>query len=174
MGWNTWDAFGCDVSAAGIKNATDLAVGFGLGDLGYQYVVVDDCWQGMERSNDGNLVANPDTFPDGMADVSDYVHNADPRFKFGIYSSAGTKTCAGRPGSLGHEDKDAALWASWNVDYVKYDNCYQTGESSLSRYTAMSNAIKATGREMFYSLCNWGNENVASWAGTIANSWRTT
>jgi alpha-galactosidase len=107
-----------------------------------------------------------------MQSVADYVHNAS--LKFGIYSSAGTKTCQGYPGSLGYEDKDAATFAGWGVDYLKYDNCYQTGESSLSRYTAMSAAINASGRDIYYSLCNWGNENVASWAGTVANSWRTT
>jgi alpha-galactosidase len=106
-----------------------------------------------------------------MKDVADYVHSKN--LKFGIYSSAGTKSCAGLTGSLGYEDKDAADFASWGVDYLKYDNCHNEGVSAITRYTNMANAIKSSGREMFYSIDNWGNEQVSQWAGSIANSWRT-
>ena len=97
--------------------------------------------------------------------------------KFGIYSSAGIFTCAKFPGSLGYEDKDAQLWASWGVDYLKYDNCYNQGQSgtpqiSFSRYNVMSKALNATGREILYSLCNWGNDQPFDWAYGISNSWR--
>mgnify|MGYP000927164262 CR=1 FL=1 len=107
-----------------------------------------------------------------MKEVGDYVHSKN--LSFGIYSSAGTKTCAGYPGGLGYEMIDAKDYASWGVDYLKYDNCYNKGVSALTRYTDMANALKATGRDIFYSICNWGNESIASWGATIANSWRTT
>lgn len=98
----------------------------------------------------------------------------DKGLKFGLYSSAGTKTCAGRAGSLGYEVQDANDYASWGVDYLKYDNCYNMGVNATTRYMNMGNAIKASGREMFYSLCNWGNENVTDWGYQTSNSWRTT
>ena len=101
-------------------------------------------------------MANPTTFPDGMQDVANYVHTQG--FKFGIYSSAGTKTCQGLPGSLGYEKMDAATYAEWGVDYLKYDNCYNQGVAAKTRYTDMHDAINMSGRDMFYSICNWGNE----------------
>ena len=122
MGWNSWNALGCGVTADGVKNATDQIASLGLDKLGYNYVVVDDCWQDTERNATGFLQPNPTTFPLGMNDLATYIHGKG--LKFGIYSSAGTKTCEGFPGSLGFEDKDAMTWASWEVDYVKYDNCY--------------------------------------------------
>jgi len=107
-----------------------------------------------------------------MKDLSNAVHDAG--FKFGIYSSAGSKTCAGFPGSLGYEVKDAAQYAAWGVDYLKYDNCYNEGVSAKTRYGSMATALASTGRSIFYSICNWGNEQIAQWGGSIANSWRTT
>jgi alpha-galactosidase len=108
-----------------------------------------------------------------MKAVGDYVHSKE--LKFGIYSSAGTKTCGGFPGSLGYENKDAGNFTQWGVDYLKYDNCYNNGVAGIIRYTDMANALKATGRDVFYSLCNWGNEQVATtWGPMIAHSWRTT
>ena len=98
----------------------------------------------------------------------------DADMKFGIYSSAGSMTCLKFPGSLGYETKDAEVYAEWGVDYLKYDNCFNEGVQATVRYKAMSDALLATGREIFYSICNWGNEQVSDWAGTIANSWRTT
>ena len=107
-----------------------------------------------------------------MEDVAEDIHAYG--LKFGIYSSAGKYTCQRRPGSLGFEMQDAAAYSRWGVDYLKYDNCYNEGVAAIDRYTNMKNAITATGRDMFYSLCNWGNEGVAMWGKTIANSWRTT
>lgn len=115
---------------------------------------------------------DPVHFKDGIKPIADYVH--DKGLKFGLYSSAGTKTCAGRAGSLGYETQDANDYASWGVDYLKYDNCYNKGVNATKRYKDMGDALKATGREIFYSLCNWGNENVTDWAYTTSNSWRTT
>lgn len=111
-------------------------------------------------------------FKDGIKPIADYVH--DKKLKFGLYSSAGSKTCAGRAGSLGYEVQDAMDYASWGVDYLKYDNCYNEGKNATNRYMDMGNALKATGREIFYSICNWGNEDVSTWAYQTSNSWRTT
>lgn len=122
--------------------------------------------------NGTQIEADPVRFAGGMKDVGDYIHSKN--LSFGIYSSAGTKTCGGYPGSLGFEAEDAMSYASWGVDYLKYDNCYNKGVSALTRYTDMANAITASGRTMFYSICNWGNEQIAQWGGSIANSWRTT
>lgn len=107
-----------------------------------------------------------------MKSLADYVH--DQNLSFGLYSSAGTHTCQKRAGSLGHEVEDANDYASWGVDYLKYDNCYNTGKNATDRYKTMSDALKATGRDIFYSICNWGNEGVTEWAPSISNSWRTT
>ena len=107
-----------------------------------------------------------------MKAVGDMIHEAG--LWFGIYSSAGTMTCAKRPGGLGYEDMDAMDYASWGVDYLKYDNCYNTGVPAFDRYHAMAAALSKTGREIFYSICNWGNESVTEWGPLISNSWRTT
>ena len=116
----------------------------------------------------------PKAFPNGMTEVADYIHNKDPTLKFGLYSSAGTKTCEGRAGSLGYETQDAQAYANWGVDYLKYDNCFNEGKPAVDRYTTMSNALLNTGRDIYYSVCNWGNEDTTSWAPGISNSWRTT
>lgn len=118
------------------------------------------------------MQADPAKFPDGMQSVGDYIH--DKGLLFGLYSSAGTKTCQGLPGSLGFETVDAQDYASWGVDYLKYDNCYNEGVKAHTRYSDMSSALLSTGRDIYYSICNWGNEGVATWGPFIANSWRTT
>src|SRR2546429_4654274 len=121
MGWNQWNAFGCNVTDALVRATADKFVSAGLRDAGYTYVNIDDCWMTRNRDAAGNLVPDPVKFPDGIKGVADYVHSKG--LKLGIYSSAGTATCAGFPASLNHEQQDAALWASWGVDYLKYDNC---------------------------------------------------
>ncbi len=172
MGWNDWNAFGCDVSQSLIEQTADKIVSSGLKSAGYQYVNIDDCWLTHSRDAAGNLVPDPVKFPDGIKGVAAYVHAKG--LKLGIYESAGTLTCAGYPGSLGHEKQDAADFASWDVDYLKYDNCYNQGVPGIQRYTAMRDALTATGRPIVYSLCSWGTESVASWGGTVGNLWRTT
>ena len=114
MGFNDWNAFGCDVNAALIEQTADIFVSSGLKDAGYQYVNIDDCWSLRERGADGRLVPDPVKFPEGIKGVADYVHSKG--LKLGIYGDAGTKTCAGYPGSLGKEDLDAQTWADWGVD----------------------------------------------------------
>lgn len=145
----------------------------GLQGMGFEYILIDDCWQQRGRNaTDNTIPPDPIKFPNGMKEVVDYIHSKG--LKAGIYSSAGTKTCAGYPGSLTYEFIDAQQFADWGFDYLKYDNCYQTGQSSLQRYSDMGNAINATGHEMFYAICNWGNGNVTEWGPMIAQSWRTT
>ena len=113
MGWNSWNKFACNVSEDMIKEMADAMVKSGMKDAGYQYVVIDDCWQ-VTRDENGNIVADPHRFPLGIKALADYVHSQE--LKFGIYSDAGSKTCAGRPGGLGHEYQDALQYAAWGVD----------------------------------------------------------
>lgn len=166
MGWSTWNVFGCDISEEKIKAQADALVAAEWMDKGFKYILIDDCWQNKARNDSGFLHADPIKFPNGMKAVADYIHEIGLRF--GIYSSAGTKTCAGFPGSLGYETQDAALWAEWEVDYLKYDNCYNEGISAEIRYNTMGAALNETNRNIFYSICNWGNENVITWAPKIA------
>jgi alpha-galactosidase len=140
---------------------------------GYSYVNIDDCWSENSRDGSGNLVASRAKFPSGMKALADYVHGKG--LKLGIYSSAGLTTCAGYPASLGNEQRDANLWASWGIDYLKYDNCGDhRGLSGQARYTAMRDALAGTGRQIFFAICNWGNDNVIQWGPATGNSWRTT
>jgi alpha-galactosidase len=142
-----------------------------LNKIGYEYVNIDDTWSSKTRDSNGNLVADTTKWPNGIADVTAQIHALG--LKFGLYGDSGTATCSGYPGSAGYETKDANQIAAWGVDYWKYDNCAtpSTGNSSV-RYTTMSNALKASGREILYSLCNWGDDAVYEWGGSIGNSWR--
>ncbi|KAI0174110.1 glycoside hydrolase family 27 protein [Pestalotiopsis sp. NC0098] len=174
MGWDNWNSFGCDVSEELLQASAKLIVEYGLKDLGYEYVILDDCWSNG-RDGNGTLVPDYDKFPNGMAAVADDIH--DLGLKFGMYSSAGVYTCGQYAGSLGYEDIDAQTWASWGVDYLKYDNCYNSGQAgtqqiSHDRYNVMAKALNATGRPILYSLCNWGEDYPWNWGSTIANSWR--
>lgn len=176
MGFNDWNAFGCDVSEQLIKDTADLFVSSGLKDAGYQYVNIDDCWALRERGPDGRLVPDPQKFPSGIAGTAAYVHGLG--LKLGIYADAGTATCAGYPGSLGHEQIDADTFAQWGVDYLKYDNCNNNSDGSradfIRRYAAMASALGATGRPIVYSICEWGEVQPWEWAGELGNLWRTT
>jgi alpha-galactosidase len=176
MGFNDWNAFGCDVSEALIEQTADYFISSGLKAAGYTYVNIDDCWMTHTRDANGRLVPDPVKFPDGIKGTADYVHSKG--LKLGIYEDAGTATCAGYPGSLGHETTDAQTFADWGVDYLKYDNCNNNSDGSredyVRRYTAMRDALAATGRPIVYSLCEWGAQNPWEWAGDVGNSWRTT
>ena len=171
MGWNSWNKFGCNVSEELIKSMADAMVSSGMKDAGYQYVVIDDCWQ-VGRDAQGNIVADPQRFPSGIKALADYVHSKG--LKFGLYSDVGTMTCAKRPGSMGHEYQDAAQYAAWGVDYLKYDWCNVGTTNAQAAYTLMSNALKATGRPIVFSMCEWGTAKPWLWAKDIGNLWRTT
>ncbi|KAK9159270.1 hypothetical protein Scep_005844 [Stephania cephalantha] len=172
MGWNSWNFFACNIKETLIKETADALVSTGLAALGYKYVNIDDCWSAPLRNLQGRLVPDPKTFPSGIKALADYVHGKG--LKLGIYSDAGTFTCQVRPGSLFHENDDANLFASWGVDYLKYDNCFNLGIKPEKRYPPMRDALNLTGRTIFYSLCEWGVDDPALWAGTVGNSWRTT
>ncbi|MFE7870235.1 glycoside hydrolase family 27 protein [Micromonospora humida] len=173
MGWNDWNSFGCNVNETLIRQTADTLVSSGMAAAGYEYVNIDDCWSTRQRNASGDLVADPAKFPSGMKALADYVHGKG--LKLGIYSSAGTTTCAGYPASINYEQRDANLWASWGIDYLKYDNCGDhLGRSGQQRYTAMRDALAATGRKILYSLCNWGQESVWTWGASVGNSWRNT
>ena len=182
MGWNDWYSVFCGVNAQLVEQTALAIVNNGMEAAGYDYVNIDDCWMAPNRDSAGNLVADPTRFPDGIKPVADYVHSLG--LKLGLYEDAGTVTCAHLPGSFGHEAQDAAAFASWGVDYVKYDRCnipfgdfpgqsQQQVEQTL--YTRMSEALVATGRPMVFSAAapDPGIDPWA-WGPPIANLWRTT
>ena len=170
MGWNSWNHYHCDINETVIKATADAFIVNDLPKYGYKYVNVDDCWA---ASRDSSGVIQPDlkTFPDFQGMI-DYVHSQG--LLFGLYSDAGTKTCAGRPGSLNYEKQDAQTYAEWKVDYLKYDNCHSGLKPPEERYPIMRDALNSTGRHIFYSLCEWGVDDPAKWAWAVGNSWRTT
>src|SRR3954454_6674972 len=176
MGFNNWNSTQCkaDFNETMIKGIADIFVSKGLKDAGYTYVNIDDCWALPSRNSAGNLVPDPARFPNGIKALADYVHGKG--LKFGIYTSAGTKTCnkAGFPGALNHEQQDANLFASWGVDYLKYDNCNNQGVDAQLRYKTMRDALKATGRPIVFSLCEWGQNKPWLWAADVGHLWRTT
>jgi alpha-galactosidase len=185
MGWNSWNYFADKVDDKGVRAAADQMVSTGMKDAGYIYVNIDDTWQG-ERDASGVLHTNS-RFPD-MKALADYVHSKG--LKIGIYSSPGPKTCAGYEGSLGHEEQDAKLYAEWGIDYLKYDLCSFIPEVMekqapndkaaqmrlmTAAYTKMDKALKATGRPIVYSLCQYGWDSPWEWAPALGgNLWRTT
>ncbi len=185
MGWNSWNYFQAKVDDKGVRAAADQIVATGMKDAGYVYVNIDDTWEG-ERDASGVLHANS-KFPD-MKALADYVHSKG--LKIGIYSSPGPKTCAGYEGSLGHEEQDAKLYAEWGIDYLKYDLCsyipdvmekQAPGDREAqmrlmqAAYEKMHQALKATGRPIVYSFCQYGWDAVWEWApATGGNLWRTT
>ncbi|XP_020675455.1 alpha-galactosidase [Dendrobium catenatum] len=173
MGWNSWNHFQCSIDEKLIRETADSMVSTGLSSLGYKYINIDDCWGESNRDSQGNLVPKASTFPSGIKSLADYVHGKG--LKLGIYSDAGTQTCSKTmPGSLGHEEQDANTFASWEVDYLKYDNCNNQNVNLKGRYKNMSQALLKSGRSIFFSLCEWGQEDPATWAGSVGNSWRTT
>ncbi len=173
MGWNTWNKFACNVSDELVRGMADAMVKSGMKDVGYQYVVIDDCWQ-VSRDANANIVADPQRFPSGIKALADYVHSLG--LKFGIYSDAGTMTCQKRPGGLGHEYQDALTYASWGVDYLKYDWCNTlTGQDARASYANMRAALGASGRPIVLSICEWGSHQPWLWGEEVGgNLWRTT
>jgi alpha-galactosidase len=171
MGWNSWNKFGCDVSEKLMKEMADALVSSGMKDAGYQYLVIDDCWQ-VRRDAGGRIVPDPDRFPSGMKALADYVHGKG--LKFGLYSDAGTGTCQKRPGSKDHETIDARTYAEWGVDYLKYDWCNAEGQDTRDSYGRMTRALRASGRPIVFSICEWGSTRPWLWAPGIGHLWRST
>jgi len=174
MGWNSWNTFGAKINDELIRQMADRMVEEGYRDAGYEYLVIDDCWSEMERDENGRLVPDHIKFPNGMKAVADYVHSKG--LKFGMYSCAGVRTCAGYPSSYDHEFVDAATFAEWGVDFLKYDFCnFPKNADCKTRYITMSMALKASGREILFSACNWGREEPWHWMRSIgAHMYRST
>ena len=174
MGWNSWNTFGHNVNESVIRETADALISSGLKDYGFNYIVIDDCWSIKDkRDGNGDLIADPEKFPNGIKALADYVH--EKGFKLGIYSDAAEKTCSGYPGSYGFEDQDAQLWARWGIDFLKYDYCNAPQEQSVAmeRYARMGEALRNTGREFLYSLCEWGNQSPHLWARKVGgHMWR--
>lgn len=171
MGWNTWNKFACNISEQLIRESADALVSSGMRDAGYQYLVIDDCWHG-ERDAHGDIQPDAKRFPSGIKALADYVHSKG--LKFGIYSDAGRLTCAGRPASRGHEFQDAAQYAKWGVDYLKYDWCNTGTQDAHASYATMREALNHTGRPIVFSMCEWGTAKPWLWGADIGNLWRTT
>lgn len=169
MGWSSWNKFQGNINEDIIKSIADAMVASGLKDAGYTYINIDDCWHG-KRDADGFIQADPKHFPHGIKALADYVHSRG--LKLGIYSDAGSETCAGRPGSLGHEYQDALQYAHWGIDYLKYDWCNTTNINAQGAYQLMRDAIQAAGRPIFFSMCEWGDNHPWRWAKGIGDSWR--
>ena len=174
MGWNSWNTFGEKIDEELILQIADRMVDEGYREAGYQYLIIDDCWALKERDEHGLLVPDPKKFPHGMKAVADYVHGKG--LKFGMYSCAGVMTCAGYPSSYDHEFSDAAQFAEWGVDYLKYDFChFPENADCQNRYHRMSMALKATGRDILFAACNWGKEESWTWMRSIgAHTYRST
>ena len=176
MGWNNWNTTndGPEFDEEMVLATADFFVSSGLKDAGYEYVNLDDCWALHERDEHGDLVPDPVRFPHGIKALADYVHSKG--LKLGIYTSAGSHTCSpiGFPGALDHEEQDALLFASYEVDYLKYDNCHNEGRDAIQRYTRMRDALLATGRPIVYSICEWGQNDPWTWAKGVGHLWRTT
>lgn len=175
MGFNTWNTFGSDISDKLVRESADAFETLGLRQAGYQYVVIDDCWSLKSRDPETDrLTPDPAKFPHGIKDLADYVHGKG--LKLGMYSCAGQRTCADYPGSFDHEFLDAKTFASWGVDFLKYDFCYKPAciEGELL-YRRMGMALRACGRDILFSACNWGSDNVWQWIrSTGAHMYRST
>ncbi|MCU4177250.1 glycoside hydrolase family 27 protein [Carboxylicivirga sp. N1Y90] len=172
MGWNSWNTFGTNINEHLVKDIADAFVDLGLKDAGFEYLVLDDGWMAMERDENYNLVADPVKFPNGMKSVVDYVHSKG--LKFGIYNCAGSKTCAGYPGSRGFEYQDAKLYAEWGVDFLKYDWCNTENLNAKGAYQTMRDALHATGRPIIFSICEWGDNEPWKWGEEMGHMWRVT
>lgn len=174
MGWNSWNTFGENINEKMIFEMADAMVENGLLEKGYNYLVIDDCWSLKERDENERLVADPIKFPHGMKAVADYVHSKG--LKFGMYSCAGNLTCAGYPGSFEHEFIDAETFASWGVDFLKYDYCYHSPIiHGKYLYRRMGLALENCGRDILFSACSWGADETHEWIKeTGASMWRST
>ena len=171
MGWNSWNKFSCNINEKIIREVADAMVSSGMKAAGYEYINIDDCWQG-KRDSQGFIHPDSAKFPSGIKALADYIHSKG--LKIGIYSDAGDKTCGGYPASRGHEYQDAITYAKWGIDYLKYDWCNTEGLNAEGAYTTMSNALHSAGRPVVFSLCEWGTNKPWLWAKNVGYLWRTT
>ena len=172
MGWNSWNTFYGNINESLIKGIIDVMGTNGMRAAGYIYVNLDDNWMSATRDGSGNIQADPAKFPNGIKSLSDYAHSKG--MKLGIYGDHGSKTCMGvaNSGSYGHEAADAKTFASWGVDYIKYDNCNTVSGSNMQTdYTNMATAIANSGRPMVFSICAWQTQ---AWMPDVGNLWRAT
>jgi alpha-galactosidase len=172
MGWNSWNTFAVNIDENLVKGVADAMIANGMQKAGYTYIVIDDAWEAKERDSLGNIIPDPLKFPSGLKALGDYLHAKG--FKFGIHNCAGTKTCADYPGGRGHEFQDARSYASWGVDYLKYDWCNHGTANAQETYKTMRDALHTAGRPIVFSLCEWGNNQPWLWAEKVGHLWRTT
>lgn len=172
MGWNSWNRFGCEgLNQELVHETAEAMVSSGLRAAGYDVVTLDDCWSARHRDEFGNLTNDPVQFPSGMKALGDYLHGLGLRY--GIYASIGTATCQGRPGSLDHEFRDVATFASWGVDYIKADRCSVEGHVLGDLYARWSDAILASGRPIVLSASdNTPPDEPWAWGPVTAHQWR--
>lgn len=174
MGWMSWNLFGANISDQLIREMADVMVEGGYRDAGYEYIFIDDCWQGG-RDNRNNIIPDQKKFPNGIKAVADYVHSKG--LKLGIYSDAAQLTCAGYTASYGFEEQDAKTFASWGIDFLKYDYCHAPAdvETAKARYAAMAKALRASGRDITLNICEWGVRKPWRWAAQVGGqTWRAT
>lgn len=171
MGWNSWNHFHCDISEQTVKEIASAMASNGMAEAGYEYIVIDDCWQ-IARDLNGKIIADSIKFPSGIKSLVNYVHSKG--LKFGIYSDAGKQTCQERPGSLNYEAMDAQTYAEWGVDYIKYDWCHHGFLKAKNTYPIMGEELYKLDRDIVYSVCNWGWGDPWEWAPEFAHLWRTT
>lgn len=169
MGWMTWNQFQGDISDRLIREIADIMVSGGYLAAGYEYIFIDDCWQGG-RDAQNNIKPDPAKFPEGMKALADYVHSKG--LKLGIYSDAAQLTCAGYTASYGFEEQDARTFASWDIDYLKYDYCNAPADSAEAhrRYRTMADALSRSGRDIMLGICEWGSNNPERWAAQAGGS----
>jgi alpha-galactosidase len=171
MGWNSWNKFACNVDENMVRQQADAMVSSGMKDAGYTYINIDDCWHG-DRDSLGFIHPDAKRFPSGMKALADYVHSKG--LKLGIYSDAGSQTCGGRPGSRGYEFQDAQTYATWGIDYLKYDWCNTEGLKAEGAYKTITAALRKAGRPIVLSICEWGNDKPWAWGQNVGHLWRTT
>lgn len=173
MGWMTWNLFQGNINEQLIRETADAMVEGGFRDAGYEYIFIDDLWQGG-RDRQNNIIPDPEKFPNGMKDLADYVHSKG--LKLGIYSDAAQLTCGGWTASLGFEEQDARTFASWGIDYLKYDYCNAPEDSATARhrYRTMANALQNSGRDIVLGICEWGQRQCEEWCEEVGGQlWRT-
>ena len=168
MGWNSWNKFKCEINETLINDTINYLVSTGLKDLGYNYMNLDDCWQKSRNNETKVIIPDADKFPNGIKPLADYAHYKG--LKFGLYSDAGNFTCQIRPGGYGYEEIDAKTYNEWGVDYLKYDNCWNGGISAKVRYPRMTIELMKQKNPIFFSICQWGEEEIPTWGRALGNS----